>query len=59
MNPTLARQHGIPAKSSRKINLPSGHPWQPLAAFLANDQVWFFEQERIDPEPISIVKTLS
>lgn len=59
MNSTLARQHGIPAKSSRKINLPSDHPWQPLAAFLANDQVWFLEQEKIDPEPISIVKTPS
>jgi hypothetical protein len=59
MNPALARQHGIPAKASRKIDLPSSHPWQSLAIFLGGDDVRFLEQEKIDPEPTTIADVVS
>jgi hypothetical protein len=59
MNPALARQHGIPAKASRKVDLPSGHPWHSLAIFLGGDDARFLEQEKIDPEPINIAEAVS
>jgi Uncharacterized protein conserved in bacteria C-term(DUF2220) len=59
MNPALARLYGVPAKMSRKIDLPPSNPWRCLAIFLEGDDARFLEQEKIDPEPITIAETVS
>jgi Wadjet anti plasmid transformation system JetA-like protein len=59
MNPALARLHGIPAKTSRQIDLPLRDPWQSLAIFLGGDDARFLEQEKIDPEPITLAEAVS
>ncbi|HET9321331.1 MAG TPA: hypothetical protein VFO27_16195, partial [Bryobacteraceae bacterium] len=59
MNPALARLHGTPAKTSRKIDLLPGHPWQSLATFLGGGDARFLEQEKIDPEPITSFEAVS
>lgn len=52
MSPALARAHGVPAKSSRMINLPADNPWQSLAIFLGGDDARSLEQEKVDPQPV-------